>query len=121
MITIRYTSIPTSEIDSHGYSTADLVDNTLPPLKLPNMNVMVDMMADRALASKEISLNSKLFKLQHPSLFAWDRLEEVQNYKMKKLGTPNDVREDRGVDEEEEDKEENMIRNKYLNMQVLVV
>ena len=75
------------------------------------------MMTDRALASKELSLNSKLFKLQHPSLFAWDLLDEIQNYKMKKLNKPNDVRDG----EVDEDREEDMIGDKYLDMQVLVV
>ena len=113
----RYTSIPTHAIDSNGYTTADLVDSTLPPLKLPNMNVAVDMMTERAMASRELSLDRQIFELQHPSLFAWDGLEEIQHYKGKSLKKTNDMHEDREEEEEGNDKYE----KNYIDMQVLVL
>ena len=52
--------------------------STLPPLKLPNMNVYVDMMVERAVASKEVAIRKQRFVAEHPSLFQWDSLTEIQ-------------------------------------------
>lgn len=72
----RYTLNPTQE-DSRSAGT-DMTENVLPPLKLPNMNVYVDMMVEQAGASKEIALNKRIFMIRHPSLFVWDSLSDIQ-------------------------------------------
>ena len=73
---IRYTLNPTQEIS--GNMTMNLEENVLPPLKLPNMNVFVDMMIEQARSSKEIALKRKSFMMTHPSLFAWESVLDSQ-------------------------------------------
>lgn len=46
----------------------------LPPLKLPDMTVQVNLVAERCMHSIEEEANARIFERDHPSLFAWDSL-----------------------------------------------
>ena len=54
----------------------------LPPLKLPDMNVQVNLLVERCINSLEEEATVHLYERDHPSLFAWDFLDlskEVNN------------------------------------------
>ena len=57
-----------------GY-TAEDGDSQLPPLKLPNMNVVVDMLYERSCDSVEEQLIGSRYEASHPSLFSWDLID----------------------------------------------
>lgn len=60
----RYSNTNSSSISSYT--------DSLPPLKLPNMNVVVDMMYEKYTESMEDYLRSSAYINAHPSLFKWD-------------------------------------------------
>ena len=64
--------------NARGYANAIANEEhvVLPPLKLPNMNVVVDMMVDRAINSVRDEAEVCVFEREHPGLFAWDALLE---------------------------------------------
>ena len=46
----------------------------LPPLKLPDMNMQIDIMIERCKYSIEEEAHCRIYERDHPSLFAWDLL-----------------------------------------------
>ena len=96
--------------------------STLPPLKLPNMNVYVDMMVERAVASKEVAIRKQRFVAEHPSLFQWDSLTEIQltsthGTLSTAISDANDVEDSES--EEEQDDGDKIIGDAYLDMQII--
>ena len=63
-------------VNPNGHVFVNAIENeehtTLPPLKLPNMNVVVDMMVDRVINSISDEVRVSVYERDHPSLFAWD-------------------------------------------------
>ena len=47
----------------------------LPPLKLPDMNVQINLLVERCISSLEEEATVHLYERDHPSLFAWDFLD----------------------------------------------
>ena len=99
--------------------------STLPPLKLPNMNVYVDMMVERAVASKEVAMEKRRFVAEHPSLFQWDSLTEIQltstRGTLSRAITETNEMVDSESDEGELDNGDKIIGDAYLDMQIIQV
>lgn len=64
--------------------TATVQTDSLPPLKLPNMNVVVDMMYEKYVESVEEQLRTQQYINSHPSLFNWSSIckEQVESNQM---------------------------------------
>lgn len=117
----RYTLNPTQEVS--GSATTNLEENVLPPLKLPNMNVYVDMMVEQARSSKEIALRRQSFVMCHPSLFVWDSILDSQYDGSGVEGVTNEnVLNDAASDGSiEKERGCELIGDLYLDMQIVDV
>lgn len=59
--------------------------DSLPPLKLPNMNVVVDMLYEKYSESVEEHLRTEAYIKNHPSLFDWDSICKEQTTQSESL------------------------------------
>lgn len=103
-------------------SQLEIDDNVLPPLKLTNMNSLVDLMQESYAASKDSWLQYQQYKKNHPSLFEWEELSasamELETAVNGEKFACNEE-EDEGIQPKNESKE--MIGDLYLDTQVIAV
>lgn len=95
----------------------------LPPLKLPNMNVVVDLMYERCRESVEERLMCRRYEAAHPSLFRWDRIDasEVDEESMYINQKQFQSNESAGESEEEKESGFESIGDLYLDTQIVDV
>ncbi|KAK8824201.1 hypothetical protein WA556_003525 [Blastocystis sp. ATCC 50177/Nand II] len=113
----RYTLSPD---EPNGELVID--DNVLPPLKLTNMNSLVDLMQESCAASKESWVRFQQYRAKHPSLFEWEELSADATALETTVNGERFVcneEEGEGVQAKNENKE--MIGDLYLDTQVIAV
>lgn len=95
----------------------------LPPLKLPNMNVVVDLMYERCRESVEERLMCRRYEAAHPSLFRWDVIDasEVDEESMYINQKQFQSNESAGESEEEKESGFESIGDLYLDTQIVDV
>lgn len=112
----RYTLNPDEQDGMHHVD-----DNILPPLKLANMNTLVDLMYERCIESKEEYLLCEKYKATHPSVFGWEKLSqdavEMETTIDGEKFLCNEEEGKEGVPQKNENKE--IIGDLYLDTQVI--
>ena len=105
-----------------SYAEGD-AGSELPPLKLTNMNVVVDMMYERCRESIEERLRCRRYEAAHPSLFRWDVIDasEVDEESMFINQKQFQCNESAGESEEERGGGFESIGDLYLDTQIVDV
>ena len=110
--------------NTNSNSSSSYTDS-LPPLKLPNMNVVVDMMYEKYSESMEDDLRSSAYINSHPSLFNWDCICKDQLTEEQMIINQSNFKSN---DEEEESpppnatsQQKEIIGDLYLDTQVIAL
>lgn len=113
----RYTLSPD---EPNGELVID--DNVLPPLKLTNMNSLVDLMQESCAASKESWVRFQQYKAKHPSLFEWEELSaDATALETTVNGERFACNEEEGEGVQAKNENKEMIGDLYLDTQVIAV